>query len=163
MTEGRELRQVTLRQEREPAQSVVLILGGGGSRRTGPGLAFAPDGMLLAAPGPSGGGDSGNTLVLIDAAAGKVLRKIELTQSVISLAFSPDGRTLATENTDRTVTLWETASGKQRGDWADAATPRPNGGGRNVLCHRRHGRQLIPPVRSAWRSHRTAAPWLCRG
>ena len=133
VAEGRELRQVTLRQERDPAQGFVLVLGGGGSRSTGPGLAFSPDGKLLAVPGP-GGGDSGNTVVLIDAAAGKALRKIELPQSVRSLVFSPDGRTLATENVDRTITLWETASGKKRVDLGKtaAAPPRPNGGGRNV-------------------------------
>jgi WD40 repeat protein/beta-lactamase regulating signal transducer with metallopeptidase domain len=133
VTNGSEVRHVTLRQEREPGQGIVLMLGGSGSRSAGPGLAFSPDGKLLVAPGP-GGGDSGNTLVLIDPAAGKALRKIELPQAVLSLAFSPDGRTLATENADRTITLWETASGKQRAHLGKIAAtpPRPAGGGRNV-------------------------------
>src|SRR5262249_43948757 len=43
------------------------------------------------------------------------VRKIEPSQTVVSLAFAPDGRTLATEHADQSITLWEVASGKQRG------------------------------------------------
>jgi hypothetical protein len=50
----------------------------------------------------------------LDVASGKELRKIELTQPASSFVFSPDSRVLATENADRTVTLWEVASGKER-------------------------------------------------
>jgi WD40 repeat protein len=132
VTAGRDLRQIALPSRREPAQGTVLIFGGGGPGNSGPGLAFSPDGKLLAAPGVDGN-DSAKTLVLVDVAAGKVLRKIELPQAVTSLTFSPDGRTLATENADRTITLWETASGKKQTSLGKAPDrPRPNPRGGNV-------------------------------
>jgi WD40 repeat protein len=135
VAEGRELRQIAMRSAREPAQGTVLIFGGGGgAQANGPGLAFSPDGKLLAAPGPDGR-NSVKTLVLIDVAAGKELRKIELPQPITSLAFSPDGRTLATENPNRTITLWEVASGKKRGQLGQspAEQPRPNNGTMDVV------------------------------
>jgi WD40 repeat protein/beta-lactamase regulating signal transducer with metallopeptidase domain len=129
---GRELRRIVLRARREPAQGTVVIFGGGGgSGGTGAGMSFSPDGQLLVAPGP-GGGDSGNTLVLLDVAAGKELRKIELPQPITSLAFAPNGRTLATENADRTITLWEVASGKKRTQLGKAAANRPQPNGRDM-------------------------------
>jgi hypothetical protein len=67
----------------------------------------------VVAPGP-GGGNSRSSLVICDVATGKELRKIELPQGISSFVFAPDGRTLATENADRTITLWEVASGKER-------------------------------------------------
>jgi hypothetical protein len=94
---------------------------------TASGLAFSPDGKLLAAPGSSAGvmppgvvvagrapGRPNATINLYDVATGKVIRKIELTVSATSFAFSPDGRVLATENADESVSLFEVASGKER-------------------------------------------------
>jgi WD40 repeat protein len=111
---GAELRQIALRPAAPPANVGVIVLGGraGGARGPGPGLAFSPDGKLLITPRP---GAAGNALVLFDATTGKELRKIESPQRIVSFAFSPDGRALATENADRTVTLWEVASGRERG------------------------------------------------
>src|SRR5439155_12845531 len=104
------LRQIALRPGKEPARGGVIVIGGpAGSHDTGPGLAFSPDGRLLAAAA------AGGTLVLLDAATGREQRKIETPQRVLSFAFSPDGRALAAENADRTVTLWEVASGRERG------------------------------------------------
>jgi WD40 repeat protein/beta-lactamase regulating signal transducer with metallopeptidase domain len=129
---GRELRQIPLPSKREPAQGITLVLGGG-SRNRGAGLAFSPDGKLLATPGADGRDDV-KSIVLVDVVAGKVVRKIELPQLATSLTFSPDGRTLATENADRTITLWETASGKKRASLgkAPADQPRPDARDGNV-------------------------------
>lgn len=124
---GRELRQIAMRKGRGSvnANRVELIVGmGGGSGGGGAGLAFSPDGKLIVAPGP-GGRRPGNALLVFDVASGKELRKIELSQSITSMAFSPDGRTLATENADRTITLWEIASGKKRVALGNPASKQP--------------------------------------
>jgi hypothetical protein len=110
---GGEPRQIVMRPVQNQEGGTVFIIGGPARSPRGPGLAFSPDGRLLVVPGPRGG-ESSHTLTFLDVATGKELRKIESAQAVASLAFSPDGRTLATENADRTITLWETASGKQR-------------------------------------------------
>lgn len=106
------------------AAAAVQVRGGGG---TASGLVFSPDSKLLAsagggpqqvmaAPTPLGraGRPSGAAISLYDVSTGKVIRKIDLTQAAVSFAFSPDGRALATENADGSVSLWEVASGKER-------------------------------------------------
>lgn len=35
-------------------------------------------------------------------------------KSVMAVAFSPDGKTVASESYDRTIMLWEAATGKER-------------------------------------------------
>ena len=61
-------------------------------------------------------GQGPGKLVIWDVTTGKKLRPISLTaQAVVyHLAYSPDGRLLAAQNADQTVTLWELASGKER-------------------------------------------------
>jgi WD40 repeat protein len=63
-------------------------------------LAFSPDGQVVATGGRGGRegtpGPQGHT------------------DSVLALAFTPDGRTLATGSDDKTVKLWDTATGQER-------------------------------------------------
>jgi RNA polymerase sigma factor (sigma-70 family) len=75
-------------------------------------VAFSPRGQILA----SSPGD--NSVRLWDLAAGKELRRLRGAQKrIASLAFSPDGKTLAAggeaERRDQAISLWEVASGKE--------------------------------------------------
>jgi WD40 repeat protein len=82
-------------------------------------IAFAPDGKLLALPtgGPANSGvaaTTGGRIALIDLATGKELAQYDGHRgSVTALAYSPDGKTLATGSTDRTVRLWDLATEKE--------------------------------------------------
>ena len=57
----------------------------------------------------------------------EVLRLTGHTNAICALAFSPDGRILASGSTDQTVKLWSTATGELRETIgpADTSTPRP--------------------------------------
>src|SRR5262249_28432417 len=71
------------------------------------GAQFSPDGALLAT-------GSGNTVWLWDVATWQKLAPLtEPTADVACLDFAPDGRTLATGNTDGTLRLWDLAQKKQ--------------------------------------------------
>src|SRR5262249_31471611 len=68
----------------------------------------------------SGGGD--RNLKLWDALTGQQLRAVPAHAGpVYGLAFSPDGRRLATSGTDRTVKVWDAGSGPR----GKAAPPTP--------------------------------------
>jgi WD40 repeat protein len=71
------------------------------------GVAFSPDGKVLA--------EANGFAVFLDGSTGKALRKLAEGQrdGVRCLAFSPDGKTLATGGADRTIKVWETATGKE--------------------------------------------------
>jgi WD40 repeat protein len=139
---GRELRQIAVPQL-APANAggPAAMMLGTGYGAPGLGLAFSPDGRLLASQAANanlasaGGRPPGKrpdvALHVWDAPTGKEIRRIEMPveDCDAGFAFSPDGRTLATANTDRTVTLWEVASGKERAHLGKpAGGPRPLNG-----------------------------------
>jgi WD40 repeat protein/beta-lactamase regulating signal transducer with metallopeptidase domain len=127
---GTEVREILVRPRTNQGNGMVLILGGPARalRGTGPGLAFSPDGSLLAVP-VAGDSDPADVLAFFDVATGKELRKIQSPQPIASFAFSPDGRVLAAENADRTVTLWEVASARARGRLGKPVAEQPARGG----------------------------------
>jgi WD40 repeat protein len=81
-------------------------------------VAFSPDGRLLAS-GSCGQRDSGGNCIqgeikLWDVASGREVRTLSgHTDYVWSVAFSPDGRLLASGSDDRTIKLWEVATGRE--------------------------------------------------
>ncbi len=113
-------------------------------------LAFTADNRLLAGQftGVPRGAFQGNaprratgtSLRLWDAATGRETRRFALPsgRGVGGMAIAPDGRTVATENADGTVSIWETASGAERMRFggsqpAPALQPRRRGARRDTV------------------------------
>jgi WD40 repeat protein len=72
------------------------------------GLAYSPDGKLLATGGNEG------TVKIWEASSGKELFEFKSHfKAVFALTFSPDGTTLASGSDDNTIRLWNTATGKE--------------------------------------------------
>jgi hypothetical protein len=72
-------------------------------------LLVSPDGQTLACTC----GD-GLDIVLLDAASGRILRRlVGHKSSVFAAAFTPDGRTLVSTEHDNVVRLWQVSTGKQ--------------------------------------------------
>jgi RNA polymerase sigma factor (sigma-70 family) len=90
--------------------SEILALQGGGGDVAA--VAFSPRGRLIAAASGFGGRDNDTPrrprgFRLWDSATGGEIRSLGRDDSVTSLAFSPDGSTLASGLQNSTVLLWE--------------------------------------------------------
>jgi len=84
-------------------------------------LAFSPGGELLASVGCAHPDDlycEGGELILWDLSEGLISSTVMPihAHNVWSLAFSPDGETLATGSADETIQLWDVASSEPIGD-----------------------------------------------
>jgi WD40 repeat protein len=113
---GKDLKQITLAPgAAPPAPRGVVAVPGIPVNASRPGLAFSPDGRILAAFEPARR-QAGGAIGLYDVVTGKAIRQIELPPqaAVVSFAFSPDGRSLAAATAAQTVIVWEVASARER-------------------------------------------------
>jgi WD40 repeat protein len=102
VTNGTELRRIALRVE-NPAPGGTIVIPARGPIVGGVGLAFSADSRTLLAQTPGV-----NPQLMMAPGA------MPAGRGTGSLSPSPDGRVVAIENGDQTLSLWEVASGKER-------------------------------------------------
>jgi WD40 repeat protein/serine/threonine protein kinase/tetratricopeptide (TPR) repeat protein len=93
------------------------------------GVAFSPDGKVIASAGTGNPFHGDNPerirpgeIILWGAATGRQLRTLSgHKHNLLFIAFSPDGKRLASTSEDRTVRLWDSATGEQVRTLADTA------------------------------------------
>ena len=73
-------------------------------------VAFSPDNTILTSG--SGWGDDGGVFNLWSLTNGLAQLKTKITNETISIAFSPDGKTLAATTNDSVIGLWDVATGQ---------------------------------------------------
>jgi WD40 repeat protein len=93
-------------------------------------LAFSPDGKTLATGGLESEAASQDTLTLWDVATRKETGQLMAAdtapqRSVMSLAYSRDGKTLASSGQDYAVHLWDPAAGKEKRNFRPNVMPGP--------------------------------------
>ena len=95
--------------------------------------AFSPDGSLVAAGGGNWEQNQMGEVRLWNPQSGKrVGRLVGHRRPVLGIAFSPDGRTVATAAGDGTIRFWDPATGKQEREidgqgWVESAVFSPDG------------------------------------
>jgi WD40 repeat protein len=121
---GANLRRVVINPQNNannPNGAFIVRMGGYGM--AGNGLVFSPDNKTVAAIVTGNNFVQGrgvmnavNSIHVWEVATGKEVGKIELPNQfgTLSFTFGPDGRTIATENNDQTITVWEMASSRER-------------------------------------------------